>query len=435
MPDLPQREQNSDMQRHSLPSAENVTLRRLDNGILLAARENFTSPAVVLGGLLQVGSMDEPDDKTGLANMTAALLSRGTQAMDYDALNEVIEGVGASVSIYGRTHTTAASTKSLVEDFPIILTQMVEMLRYPTFPADHLERIRAQRITSLHERMTNTRSVAEMLFYESAYPLGHPYHRDASGTPESIAALTRDELIEFHRAHYGPDGAIFVVVGAVAAEEALDLLEAALGSWAPLPEPPISRVVAPVAWPEQPISKFHAMPGKTQSDLVYGLPTIPRNDPDYMALQMANLVLGVFGMMGRIGKVVRDEQGLAYYARSGIDATLGPSAWTASAGVSPDKVEQALQAIKTEWVRMGSELVPEEELNDSKALMSGSLPLRLETNEGVARTLLDILYYDLGLDYLLTYRERVAAISPEEVRRVSQHYFDPAHAILAVAGP
>lgn len=419
----------------SLPSAENVALRRLDNGMLLAARENFTSPAVVMTGLLRAGAIDESAEKAGLASLTAALLSRGTTTRDYHALNEAIEGVGASVGFSSGTHTTSVSAKSLAEDFPMILDLAVEMLRHPTFPEDQLERVRAQRVTALRERLNNTRAVADLLFYENAYPEGHPYHRDNSGTAESVAALARAELVAFQREHYGPEGGIFLVVGAIPQQEALDLLEGALGAWEPLAGHDPFRHAPPVDPLPAPVSAFRELPAKTQSDILYGLPTIPRNHPDFMALQLANTVMGVFGMMGRIGKSVRDAQGLAYYARSSLEATLGPSAWVASAGVSPDKVEQAVASIRAEWLRMTEELVSEGELNDSKALITGSLPLRLETNEGIARTLLDILYYDLGLDYLLRYAERIEAITPEEVRRVSATYFDPERAVLAVAGP
>lgn len=420
---------------HSLPSAEDIALRRLDNGILLAARENFASPAVVMAGVLQVGSMDEPLTQEGLASLTASLTTRGTQTMDYHQLNEAIEGVGARVSIYGRTHTTATSVKSLAEDFPSILSLVADMLRQPTFPVAQVERVRAQRVTFLRERQSNTRAMAELAFYERAYPAPHPYHRDTSGTPESVAALEAHDLQAFHRDYYGPNEAIFVVVGAIAREEALDRLEAALGGWAQRSDPARKRAAPAVEGLAEPIRVALPFPTKSQSDLIYGLPTIPRNHPDFMALQLSNLILGGFGMMGRIGKKVREEEGLAYYARSSLDATYGPSAWMASAGVAPEHVEQALGLIQAEWRRMGAERVDEAELADSKALMGGSLPLRLETNEGVARALLDMLFYDLGLDYLLRYQERVAALSAARVQEVSQHYFDPERAVLVVAGP
>ena len=418
----------------SLPSAENIALRRLKNGILLAARENFTTPAVIMRGRLAVGAMDESIEKSGMASLTASLLSRGTQQRDYDTLNEAIESVGATVGFSGGTHTTGGWAKSLAEDFPDILAVVAEMMRYPTFPEDQLERVRAQRITGLRERQNNTSAMADMLFYQNAYPASHPYHHDSSGTVESVTALTRDDFRAFHTTNYGPAGSIFLVVGAMPQEEALDLLEAKLGDWQPL-EREINRDVPSVEWPEKKVSQFHEIPSKTQSDIYYGLPTIPLNHPDFMALRLANNIMGVFGMMGRIGKSVRDEQGLAYYARSSIHATRGPSAWVATAGVSPDKVTQAVDSMRYEWVRMGEELVDEEELNNSKTLLTGSVPLQLETNNGVSQSILNMLSYNLGLDYLVRYNERINAITAEEIRSVSKQYFDPERAVLAVAGP
>lgn len=419
----------------SLPHAGNIALRRLKNGLLLAAKENFVTPAVIMRGRLPVGSMDEAAEQSGLATLTASLLSRGTQKRGYDELNEAIEGVGASVGFSGGTHTTGAWGKSLAEDFPDILTLIAEMLHYPTFPADHLERIRAQRVTSLRERENNTGAMADLLFYQNAYPITHPYHHDSSGTPESVESLTRDDLIGFHKDHYGPTDGIFLVIGAIPQEEALDLLEAKLGAWQPITGRDSSRYVPNVEWPEAAISKFCEMAQKTQSDIYYGLPTIPLDHPDFMALRLANTIMGVFGMMGRIGKSVRDDQGLAYSARSNIHSSRGPSAWVATAGVSPDKVKQAVESIRYEWVRMGTELVGEEELNNSKSLLTGSVPLQLETNNGISQTILNMLSYNLGLDYLLRYNERIQAITAEDVRRVSQQYFDPERAVLAVAGP
>ncbi|MGH2543091.1 MAG: M16 family metallopeptidase, partial [Ardenticatenaceae bacterium] len=206
--------------RRSLPGPEDVALRRLDNGVLLAARENFVSPAVVVRGILEVGSMDESPEKGGLASMVAALLTRGTTRQDYEALNEAIEGVGASLGVGGRTHTTSASAKCLAEDFPAIIALLADMLRHPTFPEEHLERVRWQRITALRERQQNTQAVAELAFYAMAFPPAHPYHDSSSGTPETVESLARADLVAFQRAYYGPTEAIFVVVGAVAQEEA-----------------------------------------------------------------------------------------------------------------------------------------------------------------------------------------------------------------------
>jgi len=407
------------------------SLLTLPNGLTLAAYENPTSPTEILSGLIPAGAMDEVQIQRGVAGLTASLVARGTTSHAYDVLNEAIEGVGAGIGFWSGIHNTGFSTKALREDFPDMVRLLGTMLREPTFPADHLERIRAQRLTGLREREQNPGAVADLLFTQALYPPDHPYHYDPSGTIETISGIQRDDIAAFHKAQYAPTGGYIMMVGALPAAEALALAAEVFGDWAG-GEPKI-RVIPSVDSKGTTVEQ--KIVGKQQSSLIYGVATIPRTHPDFMPLQLANMVLGVFGMMGRIGKVVRDEMGLAYSARSGLEGTKGQGAWSATAGVAPDKVAQAVAAIQAEWLRLGQELVSDEELNDCKTLLKGSLPLRLETNEGLARTWLDIIYYDLGLGYLDNYAKRVDAITAEDILRVTHQYFDIEKAVLAVAGP
>ncbi|HBY96191.1 MAG: insulinase family protein [Ardenticatenaceae bacterium] len=419
---------------HSLPGPDDVVVRTLPNGLTILARENFSSPAVVASGLLRVGAQDEPEERAGLAALVASMLARGTEQRSFDEINETIEGVGGSLAIAAGVHTTRFSFKSLAEDFPTLLGVLADVVRNPTFPADHLERVRAQRLTVLRERENNTQSVAERLFYEQAYPPGHPYHTPVDGTVESVEVLTRDDVVRFYERNYEPRDAIIVVVGAIPPTEAIAQVEQAFQDWANL-EGRERAEIPPAGRPAEPVRAFRAVPGKTQSDIVIGAPAVSRTDPDYLPAYVANTVLGVFGLMGRLGESVRDEQGLAYYARSSLDPAVSQGAWTATAGVAPDKVDQAVDTILTEFARLGQEPVPGEELADSKSFLTGSLPLRLETNEGVARLLLDIMFYDLGLDYLQRYAALINAIGPTEVQRVAATYLEPSAYVLAVAGP
>jgi zinc protease len=148
-----------------------------------------------------------------------------------------------------------------------------------------------------------------------------------------------------------------------------------------------------------------------------------------------NTILGVFGMMGRIGKSVREEQGLAYYASSQLSGSIGPTPWTASAGVAPDKVEQAIDSIRAEIRRIQDEPVSAEELADSQAFRTGSLPVSLETNSGLAGIITDIEYLNLGDDYLQRYLEIIPAITPERIQAAAQKYLSADEIAIAVAGP
>jgi zinc protease len=139
--------------------------------------------------------------------------------------------------------------------------------------------------------------------------------------------------------------------------------------------------------------------------------------------------------MGRLGENVREEQGLAYYSYSRVDGGPDRGPWRIIAGVNPANVGQAIESIRVEVRRICEELVGEEELADNKAFITGSLPLRLERNEGVARSIISMERYGLGLDYLQRYRDLIGEIDAEQIRAVAQQWLDPDNYALAVAGP
>jgi len=181
--------------------------------------------------------------------------------------------------------------------------------------------------------------------------------------------------------------------------------------------------------------EFVAVPGKTQSDAILGFIGPARAEPDYMDAALCNTILGVFGLMGRLGTNVRDKLGLAYYAYSRVDGGLGPGPWSLIAGVNPANVERAVDAMRAEVRRICTKAVGSQELADTKSFVTGTLPLRLETNDGVAGVILDMELFNLGLDYLQRYRDLVYAVTPKRIQSVAQRYLDPDRYVLAVAGP
>ena len=178
-----------------------------------------------------------------------------------------------------------------------------------------------------------------------------------------------------------------------------------------------------------------AIPGKTQVDIAAGVATIPRGHEDYYALDIANMILGRLGLMGRLGAEVRDRQGLAYYASSQLEPRRDSTLWAARAGVDPENVERAVHAVQTELDRLRSELVSDEELEDAKSYLTGVLPLALETHDGAASILLAIQEFGLGLDYLDRYPDIITAISAEQVRQAARSHLDPEKLAIAIARP
>lgn len=417
----------------SILGPQDITREELPNGIIVLVRENHSSPSVIVNGYVRAGACDEPPTKAGLAAFTASALMRGTATRAFEQIYQEVESVGASVNVAGGTHSSGFGAKSLAEDLPLILDVLADVLRRPTFPEDEIEKLRGEFLTDLEERAHDTRRMASLTFHELVYPEVHPYSRSLIGYPRTVSSIRRDDLAAFYAAGYGPRSMVIVIVGAVETADALRQIENAFGDWSgssyerkPLPETPRIADVR---------ERFVPIPGKTQSDIVLGYPGPARAEPDFLDAVVCNTILGVFGLMGRLGDKVREEQGLAYYSYSRVDGGHGPGPWYVVAGVNPVGVEQAVASIRAEIKRLCEEPVSAEDLADNQAFITGSLPLALETNEGVARSIIRMERYNLGLDYLQRYADLINEITPERVRAVAQRWLDPNAYALAVAGP
>jgi zinc protease len=417
----------------SLPGSDDITRIELANGIVVLARPNFNSPSVVVNGYIKAGNLFETNEKLGLASFTAAALMRGTKEKDFQEIYEALESVGAGLGFSGGTHTTSFSGRALAEDLGMLLELLSHAVRLPRFPTDQVERLRAQFLTGLAIRAQDTGEMASLVFDELVYN-GHPYSRPEDGTPETVQAITREDLIEFHRQHYGPREMVVVIVGGVDPDEAVEKTTLALGDWSNPQQPPSPQL--PELRPmEETKTRKTTIPGKSQSDLVIGRVGPPRRSPDFLAASVGNNILGQFGMFGRIGNAVRERAGLAYYAYSSLGGGLGPGAWYVSAGVDPNNVDAAVELVCAEIARFTKEPVEEQELEDTKTHYIGRLPLSMESNGGVAGALLNLERYDLGLDYYRRYPELVSAITREEVLKAAQTYLDSERLGISIAGP
>lgn len=417
----------------SLPGADDTLRQTLPNGITLLVRENFASPAVVVSGYVQAGAEDEIPGTYGLAGFTVDVMERGTQRREFAALYEEVESIGASFGLGGATHTTGFGAKGLTESLPLLLNILSDVLRNPAFREEQVEKARAEIFTAFQEREHDTRSMAALRFYEMLYPENHPYRWSLLGYPETVTPLTRADLVNFHTQYFSPQDMVIVVVGAVTADVAARAITAAFGDWAGT-RPARATLPAVPALTERLETRI-AIPDKTQSNLILGWVGPPRLHEDFIPCFVANTVLGVFGMYGRLGQSVRKQNGLAYYASSGLDGGRGPGPWRVVAGVNPANVDKAVQVILDELQRFREELVPQDELNDSQSYLTGSLPLQLETNEGVARALMNIERYGLGLDYLQRYRDMIMAVTPNQVQTVAQRWLDVENFALSIAEP
>jgi len=419
--------------KNSLPGSDDIYREVLPNGITVLTRSNFNSPSVVINGFFNGGAIFDPDEKLGLADFVTSALMRGTKKRSFDEIYAALESVGASLGFNTGVHKSGFHGRSLAEDLPLLLSLLAESLTQPAFPKNEIEKLRSQIITGLTIRAQDTGDMASMLF-DSILFKDHPYSRPEDGYIETIQRIKRDDLAKFQREAFGPRGMVIVIVGAVKAEEAVRQVKRALGGWQVKGQKEAGELPS-LKMLTKTVSKSHKIAGKTQSDLIVGTNGPRRNDAEFFPALIGNNILGQFGMMGRIGEVVREKSGLAYYAGSSLNAGLGPGSWEVSAGVNASNVKKATDLILSELKRFVDDGVTAEELADTQANFIGRLPLSLESNGGVASALLNIERYDLGLDYYRRYEALVREVTRESVLEAARKFIDVEKLVIAVAGP
>lgn len=417
----------------SIPGSHDIHRKVLENGITLLVRSNFNSASVVLSGILGAGSQHDPREKLGLAHFTSMALMRGTQHANFQTIFERLESAGASLGFGASVHNTSVGGRSLVEDLPMLADTLADCLLYPTFPEEYFARLKNQLLTGLAIRAQDTADMASLTFDRLLFP-DHAYGYPEDGYIETISAIFRKDLAEFHRLHYAPENMVMVVVGAVQPETAFKIFEDKLGGWKN-PAAPKASAFPPVLPPNRTLREHVKIEGKSQADLVMGTLGPKRSAPEYLAASLGNNILGQFGMMGRIGDAVREKAGLAYYASTSINSWIECGSWEVSAGVNPANMEKAIHLIIEELDRFRSEPVLASELEDSQANYIGRLPLSLESNSGVANSILNLERFNLGLDYFQKYPDLVKEVTSEQILQVARQYIDPDKLIIASAGP
>jgi zinc protease len=405
----------------------------LPNGMVALVQRNATAPTVSVYGEVRVGAANEPPEKNGLSAFTGAALIRGAGHRTFQEIVAITEAVGASVNAGGGMHSTGFAGRSLNEDVALILEILSDMVRAPVFPDEEIERLRGQFLMALREDEQDTSVRASRALRSIMFPPTHPYSRLSRGTIETISTLTREDLIQFHTL-YHPAATTIAVVGDIDPAAVIALIERFFGDWQAPGAPPRVTLPDPLPLPDQ--RRVHiALDGKSQTDVIWAVHGLDRRSPDYYAASVANMILGQLGIGGRLGERVREEQGLAYYCGSSLDADLGAGPWTAMAGVNPAHVERAIDAIVREIKQFAAEGPTEQELADARDFMTGRLAIGLETNDSIASTLLGIERYQLGLDYIERYPAIISSIDRDQVVEVARRYLATDDYAIVTAGP
>jgi zinc protease len=392
----------------------------LPNGIVLLVAERPAVPIVVVRTFSRAGAVLDPPDRRGLANLTGALLTRGTAKHTGPQLDSAIEFVGGSLGSGAGRDGLSVSLAVLRKDLGLGLDLLAEVLLTPTFPQDELTRKAAQIQAAIKRSEEDPGTVAGRALSKLVYA-SHPYGQPVEGTVESVGALTRDDVVRFHRQYMRPDTTIVTVVGAIGVAEARREVLARLGGWTAPSEavPSVPSVTAGGPPRSETIDK-----DLTQATILLGRQAIRQTDPDYFPLTVASYVLGG-GSASRLYSRVREEGGLAYAVYSYVNPMKYGASFVVSAQTRTAEVPKVVEMVREELARMGREPVTERELKLAKDYLIGSFPLRLDTSSKVADFVVAIEEQGLGLDYAERYKERVAKVTAADVQRVAAKYFAP----------
>ena len=405
----------------------------LANGATVLVQETAFSPAVTFGVSFRAGSLYEPDDLTGLSWLVGRVIDRGTATRSADAIAEALDDRGVSLRVSTNRHLMTVSCTCLAEDFSDVLALVADVARNPVFPQDQLEKRRAEVISRIRQDQDNPAVRAAEALQSLLYGADHPYGRPAKGTVDTIERARREDLVAYHAQRFAPASLVVVVVGDVNAPQVIDRVGRALDGWSA--STPRERAVPPVPAATSRRQADIEIPGKSQSDIAYGFTTIDRLDPRFYAFWVMNNILGQFGLGGRLAENIRERQGMAYYAFSAFDPSLGPGPLVIRAGVDPKNVQRAVAAIDAEVGTLGRDGPTERELVESRQYLIGSLPRMLETNESITTFLQTAEFFGLGLDFDRRLPSILQAVTMEEVRAAAADVLHPERATLAVAGP
>jgi len=404
-------------------------MKTLGNGLQVIAVSHHEQPVVSLRLIVRAGSAQDSDNKPGVAALAATLLDQGTTTRSAEQIATAIDSIGGALGVGAGTDLSFINAVVMKDSLNFALDLVSDVAQHPAFAAEEIERQRQQSLSGMRVSYEDPEFIANTVFDRLIYGL-HPYGRPQSGTPETLAAISRDDLAAFHKKWFGANNAILAIVGDVGAEEAFAGAERAFGKWGraaaepttPVdPPPPARRVVI--------IDK----PGAVQTEIRVGNIAIPRKNDDFMALDLASNVLGGEGA-NRLYRVLRSERGLTYGAAADFNALKQSGDIVAQTNTRSETTGETLRLMVDEVWKLIRERVGDRELEGAQDYLTGAFPLTIETPSQIALQILNAVFFGLNLNELQTYRERVNAVTVEDVQRVARNYMHPDRLTVVLVG-
>jgi zinc protease len=404
-------------------------VKTLSNGLQVIAVSHHQQPAVSLRLIVRAGAAQDPENRPGVAALAAGLLDQGTTTKSAQQIATAIDSIGGAMGTGAGSDLSFINAIVMKDSLSFGLDLVSDIARHPAYANEELERQRQQSLSGMKVSYDDPEFLANMVFDRLVYGF-NPYGRPQLGTPETLAAVTREDLVAFHRKWFGANNAILAIVGDVTPEEAFAGAERAFGGWGRTtaepprlidPPPPTRRVVV--------IDK----PGAVQTEIRVGNIGIPRKSDDFMALDLAAKVLGGEGA-NRLHRVLRSERGLTYGASADFNALLQSGDIVAQTNTRSETTGETLRLMIDEVWKMLRDRVGDRELEGAQEYLTGSFPLTIETPSQIALQILNAVFFGLNMNDLQTYRQRVHAVTVDDVQRVARSYLHPDRLTIVLVG-
>jgi zinc protease len=404
-------------------------MRKLPNGLQVVIVSHHEQPSVSIRMVVRAGAAQDPKGKMGVAMLTATLLDQGAGKRNAEQMADAIDFVGGVLVAGAGTDLTYVSTIVLKDNLPLAWELMSDMVRRPAFLQQELDRQRQQALSGMKVAEQDPDSVADHVIDRLIYGF-HPYGLPGNGTVESLSSITRQDLVDFHQRHYLPNNALIAVVGDVSADEAMAGLTQVFGEWPQGTAPPFQPIEPP-----QPAKRVIVVdrPDAVQTEIRIGQIGIPRRHTDFLAMDEAVKILGGEGA-NRLQQVLRSQRGLTYGASADLETYKMAGGIVAETDTRTEATAEVLRLAIDEFYRLQRERVFEGELEGAQAYLAGHFPLTIETPDAIATQVLNHLFFDIPLEELQTYPERVRSISPDDVQRVARTYLRPDRLAIVLVG-
>lgn len=408
----------------------NITTYKLDNGLTVQLVENKRFPWITANIGIKAGSTFESTDKLGLADMTADMLTEGTESKKSREIADAIDFIGGGLKASSDYDYSLVGASCLSKYTDQMFDLLSDVLLHPSFPQEELSLKKANLIQELAMKRSEPDFLVEERFNKVLFG-NHPYAVVAP-TPQTVQAITRQDLIDFHKRFYLPNESVLIVIGNFDEAKIKNLIASHFGGdWKPgiLPGTKVALM------PSQHGRHIYLVnrPDSVQSAIRLGNISIKKSDPDFFPMMVANEILGG-ATQARLFLNIREQKGYTYGAYSAIEARKQPGSFSAQSAVRTEVTGPSLQEFLYELDRIRNTKVSDKELKDAKAYLVGSFQLGLETESGLAARLLDIKMYDLPDDYLESYVNKVMAVTADDVRRVAHRLIDLDNIVIAVVG-